>query len=77
MTFHKYLGDSKMFEYDKHYRECQQSNKPFIKSRINPSHGNFYVLLDLMPCNYNLSKIEQAEIKKLILSEIKFIESSS
>ena len=19
MTFHKYLGDSKMFEYDKHY----------------------------------------------------------
>lgn len=77
MTFHKYLGDSKMFEYDKHYRECQQSNKPFIKSRINPSHGNFYVLLDLMTCNYNLSKIEQAEIKKLILSEIKFMESSS
>ena len=29
MTSHKYLGDSKMFEYDRHYRECQQENKPF------------------------------------------------
>ena len=36
MTFHKYLADSKMFEYDKHYRECQQQKKPFIKSKINP-----------------------------------------
>ena len=66
-----------MFEYDKHYRECQQSNKPFIKSRINPSHGNFYVLLDLMTCDYNLSKTEQEEIEKLIQTEIKFVQSSS
>lgn len=75
--FHKYLGDSKMFEYDKHYRECQQSNKPFIKSRINPSHGNFYVLLDLITCDYNLSKVEEDEINKLIQNEIKFVELSS
>jgi len=75
--FHKYLGDSKMFEYDKHYRECQQTNKPFIKSKINPSHGNFYVLLDLITCDYNLSKIEQDKIKKLIQTEIKFVELSS
>ena len=60
MIFHKYLGDSKMFEYDKHYRECQQLNKPFIKSRINPSHGNFYVQIDLMTCNYELSKSEDS-----------------
>jgi len=43
--FHKYLGDSKMFEYDKHYRECQQ--------------------------------IEQDKIKKLIQTEIEFVELSS
>jgi len=77
MTFHKYLGDSKMFEYDKHYRECQQLNKPFIKSKINPSHGNFYVLLDLITCDYNLSQIEQDEINKLIQTEIEFVQLSS
>ena len=76
MTFHKYLGDSKMFEYDKHYRECQQSNKPFIKFRINPSHGNFFVQIDLMTCNYNLSELDQKEIQQLIHDEIKFVKSN-
>ena len=76
MTFHKYLGDSKMFEYDKHYRECQQSNKPFIKSRINPSHGNFFVQIDLMTCDYNLSELDQKEIQQLIHDEIKFVKSN-
>ena len=76
MTFHKYLGDSKMFEYDKHYRECQQSNKPFIKSRINPSHGNFFVQIDLMTCDYNLSELDQKEIQQLIQDEIKFVKSN-
>ena len=47
MTFHKYLGDSKMFEYDKYYRECRQQNKPFIKAKINPVHGNYFVQIDL------------------------------
>ena len=76
MTFHKYLGDSKMFEYDKYYRECQQSNKPFIKSRINPSHGNFFVQIDLMTCDYNLSELDQKEIQQLIQDEIKFVKSN-
>ncbi len=76
MTFHKYLGDSKMFEYDKHYRECQQSNKPFIKARTNPQHGNYFVQIDLMTCNYDLSTQEQDEIKILVENEIKFIESN-
>ena len=52
MTFHKYIADSKMFEYDKHYRECQQQNKPFIKSKINPVHGNYSITIDLMTCDY-------------------------
>ena len=77
MTLHKYLGDSKMFEYDKHYKECRQQNKPFIKARINPSHGNYYVQIDLMTCNYELSQEEQEEIKKLFRNELEFVRSKS
>jgi hypothetical protein len=72
MVFHKYLGDSKMFEYDKHYRECKEQNKPFIKTKVNPKHGNYYVQIDLMTCNYELSIQEQEEIKKLVKNEVKF-----
>ena len=77
MTFHKYLGDSKMFEYDKHYKECQQLNKPFIKARINPSHGNYYVQIDLITCNYDLTKKEQEEMIKLFTNKMTFTKSSS
>ncbi len=77
VVFHKYLGDSKMIEYEKHYRECQQLNKPFIKARINSGHRNYYVKIDLMTCNYELSKQEQKEIKKLIHNEIEFVKSNS
>lgn len=73
MVFHKYLGDSKMFEYDKHYRECQQLNKPFIKAKINPVHQYYFVQIDLMTCNYELSIQEQEEIKQLVANEIKFV----
>jgi len=77
MTFHKYLGDSKMFEYDKHYRECKQLNKPFIKAKINPRNRNYYVQIDLMTCNYVLSNQEQEEIKKLAQTEIEFVKLNS
>jgi len=73
MTFHKYLADSKMFEYDKHYRECQQQNKPYIKSKINPAHDNYSISMDLITCNYVFSEFEQHEIEKLIQDEIKFV----
>ena len=76
MTFHKYLGDSKMFEYDKHYRDCQQHNQPFIKAKINPVHGNYYINVDLMPCRYIFSKEDQNEIEKLIHDEIQFVNSN-
>ena len=49
MTFHKYLADSKMFEYDKHYRECKQQNKPFIKSKINPA----FTVISSINCGFN------------------------
>jgi len=75
MAFPKYLGDSKMFEYDKHYRECKKQNKPFIKAKINPKHGNYYVQIDLMTCNYELSIQEQQEFKKLVKNEVEFVQS--
>ncbi len=75
MVFHKYLGDSKMFEYDKHYRECKEQNKPFIKAKINTKHGNYYVQIDLMTCNYELSIQEQQEFKKLVKNQVEFIQS--
>jgi hypothetical protein len=74
MVFHKYLGDSKMFEYDKHYRQCKEQNKPFIKAKINPKHGNYYVQIDLMTCNYELSIQEQEEFKKLVKNEVEFVQ---
>ena len=77
MVFHKYLGDSKMFEYDKHYKECKQLNKPFIKARINPRNKNYYVQIDLMTCNYTLSNQEQLEIKKLVQNEMEFVKLNS
>jgi len=77
MAFHKYLGDSKMFEYEKHYQECRQLNKPFIKARKNPGDGNYYVKIDLMTCNYELSNQEQEEIKKLVQNEIAFVKLNS
>ncbi|MHA7647376.1 hypothetical protein [Nitrosopumilus sp. S4] len=77
MTFHKYLGDSKMFEYDKHYRECQQLNIPFIKAKIDPRHGNYFVQIDLMTCDYDLSEKEMNLIKKLVDVEVLYLKNKS
>ncbi len=77
MAFHKYLGDSKMFEYDKHYRECQQENRPFIKAKTNPLHNNYFIQMDMMTCNYELSKNDQEKLEKLIQSEIEYVKSNS
>ena len=77
MTIRKYFGDSKMFEYDKFYRECQQENRPFIKAKINPLHGNYLVQIDLMTCNYELSVEMQGRISKLIQDEIKYVKLNS
>ena len=73
--FEKYLADSKMFEYDRRYRECQQQNRPFIKAKINPVHKNYFVQVDLMTCNFELSKQEQMQIKKLVHGEMDYVKS--
>ena len=76
MTSQKFIGDSKMFEYDKYYRECIQLNKPFVKARVNPQHGNYFVQIDLVTCNYKLTKSDQQEIKNFVSNEIHFVNST-
>lgn len=75
MTLKKYIIDSKMFEYDRHYRECQQSNQPFIKARINPINGNYYVQIDLMPCDYEFTINGEKQLEKLFDDEVSFLGS--
>jgi len=66
-----------MFEYDKHYRDCQQFDKPFIKAKINPQHGNYFVQIDLMPCNYKFSKDDEEKLKEMANHENDFLISDS
>jgi hypothetical protein len=75
MTLKKYIIDSKMFEYDRHYQECRQSNHPFIKARINPRNGNYFVQIDLMPCDYEFTIDGENHLKKLFEDEVTFLES--
>jgi len=77
MILKKFIADSKMFEYDRYYRECQQNNQPFVKARINLSNGNYYVQIDLMTCNYDLTLDMQNQIKQLFEDEVTFLESNS
>jgi len=71
----KYLADSKMFELDRYYKQCQQNNVPFIKARKNPADGNYLVQLDLITCDYRLTKDGIAKIDKLFHKEKDFLES--
>jgi hypothetical protein len=66
-----------MFEYDKHYRECQKNNQPFIKARKNPIDDNYIVQLDLITCDYNLSIEGQNNIKKLFEKERNYLKSKN
>ena len=65
-----------MFEYDKHYRECQKNNQPFIKARKNQIDGNYVVLLDLGTCDYNLTLDDQKNVQKLFENETNYLKSN-
>jgi len=71
MYIKKYIVDSKMFEFDKHYRECVHHNHPFIKAKTNPVSGNYFVQIDLMPCDYHFSEEGKKQLKKLFENETK------
>ena len=66
-----------MFEYDRHYRECRQRNEPFIKAKTNPVHKNYFVQIDLMPCDFELSDQGRAQIKKLAQDEESYVRLKS
>ena len=72
----KYLADSKMFELDRYQKKCQQDNIPFIKARKNPVDGNYLVQLDLITCDYKLSKDGVTRIKELFQKEKNFLEQN-
>ncbi len=65
-----------MFEYDKHHRECQKNNQPFIKARKNPIDNNYVIQLDLITCDYNLTLEDQNNVKKLFEKEKDYLKSS-
>lgn len=76
MILPKYFGDSKMFEFDKFYRQCQQQKRPFIKAKTNPAHGNYFVQIDLITCDYRYSSNDKIKIEKSISDEIDYIKSN-
>ena len=73
----KFLSDSKMFEYDKHYQECKKNNQPFIKARKNPIDDNYVVQLDLITCDYNLTTNAQKNVKRLFKKETDYLKSNN
>ncbi|QUC65336.1 hypothetical protein NsoK4_03580 [Nitrosopumilus sp. K4] len=73
MAIKKYIADSKMFEYDKHYRNCMQNNMPFIKAKTNPLNGHYHVQIDLMPCGRVFTEEGKQNLKKLFESELELL----
>ena len=77
MSLKKFIADSKMFEYDKHYRDCTQSNHPFIKAKINPANGYYHIEIDLMPCRYVFSEEGMILLEKLFQKETEHLSKTS
>jgi hypothetical protein len=66
-----------MFELDRHYRECQKNNQPFIKARKNPVDNNYVVQLDLIACDYNLTLDGKNNVKRLFEKETSYLKSNN
>ena len=77
MTLKKYIADSKMFEYDKHYRNCIQNNMPFIKAKTNPLNGFYHVQIDLIPYGRIFTKEGKQNLKKLFEDELELLPPKS
>lgn len=73
----KFLSDSKMFEFEKFYKECQKNNDPFIKAKKNPVDNNYLVQMDLSTCNNNLKNDNQNTIHKLFEKEKEFLKEKN
>lgn len=65
---HRWIVDSKAFEYDRHYSDCRKNNHPFIKARKNLDTGKYLIFLDFATCDYVLSVKQQQDLKILFES---------
>ncbi|MBA4452027.1 MAG: hypothetical protein H2B05_04485 [Nitrosopumilaceae archaeon] len=69
----KFLSDSKMFEFEKFYKECQKNNVPFIKAKKNPIDSNYLVQMDLGTAHGNLKNDSQNKIHVFFEKEKEFL----
>ena len=69
----KFLADSKMFEFDKFYRECQKNKQPFIKAKKNPTDDNYLIQIDVMTTSKKFYPKTQNKIQLLFQNEINFL----
>ena len=76
LALKKFLSDSKMFEYEKHFKQCQKNNQPFIKAQKNLIDNNYLVKLDLITCDYDLSVDGKNKVKKLFEKEFDHLKSN-
>jgi hypothetical protein len=72
----KFLTDSKMFEFDKFYRDCQKNKQPFIKAKKNPLDDNYLVQLDIATSRKKIQSNTQKKIKSLFENEKSFLNSN-
>jgi len=70
----KFFADSKMFEFDRYFRECKKNNQPFIKAHKNQIDKNYLVQLDLSSCDYDLDTNACENIKEFFKKETKSLE---
>ncbi|MBA4454272.1 MAG: hypothetical protein ACO2Y5_04170 [Nitrosopumilaceae archaeon] len=73
----KFLADSKMFEFEKFYKECQKNNIPFVKAKKNPVDNNYLIQMDLMTCKKNLKADAQNKIYSLFEKEKEFLNENN
>jgi hypothetical protein len=72
----KFLADSKMFEFDKFYRDCQKNKQPFLKAKKNPADDNYLIQMDIATGNKKIHLKTQKEIKLLFENEKIFLKGN-
>jgi hypothetical protein len=73
----KFLADSKMFEFDKFYRECQKNNQPFVKAKKNQADGNYLIQIDVVTKNKKFHQKTQKKINMLFENEKLFLKENN
>ena len=73
----KFLADSKMFEFDKFYKECLQNNQPFIKAKKNPIDNNYLVQVDCATCGNKINQNSQDKIHQYFEKEKNYLTSNN